>query len=367
MKYAVHVMGMDSSKYGGLERFNVALSKKLAENGIQSVFMYESYPESLEFVDDLTKTDASLLVSNSRKHPLKFCIDFVKTIIKYRPVVVHAHFTKARFYAIPLAWLLGVKRLFFTIHSGIDPKSQIKPWTRVWFGLANKMAKVIVVSDSIASVYVTNWPNAQVKRIYLGVSSPSADRDESRKHLGIPSGTVMLLTVANFNHIKGLDVLVRAIAFLVKQGRWNQNACLYILGQPEQDMRELKKMTDAMEIEDVVKMRGISNEVACYMAAADIYIQPSRSEGIGLALMEAASYSLPLIGSRVGGIPEVVRDGENGFLVQPEDEVQLAERIYDQMQDPHLRKRFGEKSFNVFEESFSIESGVRETFEYYCN
>ena len=360
-------MGMDSTKYGGLERFNVALSNKLEENGIRSVFIYESYPESQGFVDDLTKTSASLLVSNSRKHPLKFCIDFIKTIIEYRPVIVHAHFTKARFYAIPLAWLLGVKRLFFTIHSGMDPKCQIKPWTRTWFGLANKIARVIVVSDSIASVYTTNWPDAQVKRIYLGVSSPCADRDESRKHLGIPDRMLMLLTVANFNHIKGLDILVKAVALLVEQGRWDQDACLFIVGQPEQDMKELKKMIDEMGIEDVVKMQGISNEVACYMAAADFYIQPSRSEGIGLALMEAASYSLPLIGSRVGGIPEVVKDGENGFLVQPEDEVQLAERVYDLMQDSHMRKRFGEKSFTVFEESFSIQCGVRETFEYYCS
>lgn len=360
-------MGMDSSKYGGLERFNVALSNKLEENGIRSVFIYESYPESPMFVDDLTKTNALLLVSNSRKHPLKFCIDLIKTILKYRPVILHAHFTKARFYAIPLAWLLGVKRLFFTIHSGIDPKNQMKPWTRIWFGIANKMAKVIVVSESIASIYIRNWPDSKVKRIYLGVSPPCTGRDESRKHLGIPGGMVMLLTVANFNHIKGLDVLVKAIALLVKQGRWNQNACLYIVGQPEQDMKELKKMTYAMGIEDVVKMQGISNEVSFYMAASDFYIQPSRSEGIGLALMEAASYSLPLIGSRVGGIPEVVNDEENGFLVQPEDEVQLAEKVNDLLQDSHLRKRFGEKSFTIFEKSFSIESGVRETLEYYCS
>lgn len=112
-------------------------------------------------------------------------------------------------------------------------------------------------------------------------------------------------------------------------------------------------------------MIGVSNEVPAYMRSADIYIQPSRSEGIGLALMEAASASLPLVGTKVGGIPEVVRDGDNGILVESENAEMLAEAISKLLCDTELRQRLGANSLKIYKETFSVESGVRQTVDYY--
>lgn len=365
MKHVVHVMGMPSSKYGGIERFNVVLSQALWEKGFKSVFVYETYPESPQFVEDLHKSQAEVFVSNSRNHPLRFCMDFLRLIKKYHPDIVHAHFTKARFYAIPIAKANGVEKLFFTIHSRMDTKAQIKPLTRWWYQWANKKAKVIAVSEDISAMYNTNWPDAQVKRIYLGVTRMPCDRKKSRRFLEIPEHQMMLLTVANFNLIKGLDVLVKAVAQLKNQNKWCDEACLYIVGQPEQDKKELGEMIDSFGIGDEVKMVGISNEVSDYMASADLYLQPSRSEGLPLALMEAASFSLPLIGSRVGGIPEIIMEGCNGFVVEPENESQLADSITKMMFDFELREKCGANSLKVYQELFSVERGVKETLSYY--
>ena len=360
-------MGMESSKYGGMERFNVALAKKLQDSGYQSLFIYESYPSSADFVRDLTGSNATVYVSNSRKHPLRFCLDFIKIIAKYRPVIVHAHFTKALFYAVPLSRLMGVKRVFFTIHSRMDPKEKIKPLTRLWYWMANRMARIIAVSDNIAVTYKANWPSSLVKRIYLGVESPKYNRESSRRYLDIPEKQTVLLTVANFNHIKGLDILVKAVSLLVEQGRWGDDSFLYVVGQTERDIDELKSMIDSLGIGYYFRMMGISNEVPYFMAAADIYIQPSRSEGLPLAMMEAASYSLPLIGSDVGGIPEIIKDGENGILVPPEDEVRLADAILRITKDSDLRSRFSHHSCSLFKTLFSIENGVSQLFDYYCS
>lgn len=364
-KYAVHVMGMDSTKYGGIERFNVALSKALEDEGIQSVFVYESIPKSTLFVCDLEQTGAELLISDSRKHPLRFCLQFIRIINKYKPVIVHSHFTKARFYAIPIARLLGVHKLFFTIHSRMDPIVKIKFLTRLWYRMANRMAKVIVVSDDIALSYRTNWLDANVKRIYLGVSAPMSLREVSRVRLGIPDGQTVLLTIANFNYIKGLDVLSKAVALLKKEKKWGKNVCLYIVGQPQKDLDELSSINDSIGIGQDVKLIGISNDVSDYMSAADIYIQPSRSEGLPLALMEAASYSLPLIGSNVGGIPEIIKDRINGILASPEDERNLADAISELINDKGLRVVLGNNSFSIYRESFSIENSINQTLNYY--
>ena len=227
---------------------------------------------------------------------------------------MHAHFTKARFYAIPIAVLMGIKKIYFTIHSSLGVKTQIKLLTRLWYSWANSVSKVIVVSENIAVMYKSNWPNAQVRRIYLGVDHSPLDRNESRQLLGIPNQQLMLLTVANFNYIKGLDYLIKSIAYLKSKDMWLDKAHLYIVGQTEKDKQELNTLIKSLELEDDVTLVGISNCVAEFMASADLYIQPSRSEGLPLALMEASSFSLPLIGCNVGGIPEIIVDGYNGSI-----------------------------------------------------
>ena len=364
-KCVLSVMGMESSKYGGLEHFNVFLSQRLFQHGYRSVFVYESYPADQRFVDDLQESNARVVVSDARHHPIRFCIDFIKLLRKYRPTIVHAHFTKARFYAIPIARLFGIRKLFFTVHSSMDSLETIHPWTRIWYRFANRYAKVITVSNQIASTYLSNWPESTVKRIYLGVINPVYERSSSRRSLGIPEDCTMLLTIANFNYIKGLDVLIRAMARLKQNGGWNRDGKLFIVGQPEADLQELSALIHALDVGNEVVTVGISNRAAEYLASADIYIQPSRSEGTPLSLMEAASYSLPLIGSKVGGIPEVIRDGENGLLVAPEDDLQLMGAISTLLCNPEMRRRLGNASFITYQNTFTIEKGIKQTLDYY--
>lgn len=363
-KIVLHVMGMDSSKYGGIERFNVELSKALREKGFKGVFVYEEEPANHAFVDDLDVAGGEIVVLNSRKNKWRFCKGFVKLLRKYHPVLVHAHFTKARFYALPIAYLMGIKRLYFTIHSRMVPKNEIKIHTRLWYNWANKVAKVVAVSDDIASVCKTNWPKAEVRRIYLGVGQVGGNRTENRGRLGLTQDQAMLLTVSNFNHIKGLDVLCKAIKVLKTKGLM-EVACLYIVGQPETDKLELSSLINELGIGDSVKMEGVTNNVPVYLAAADVYVQASRSEGLPLALMEATSAALPLIGTKVGGIPEIVRDGDNGILVDSENAEMLAEAIAKLMRDETLRQQLGSNSLKIYKETFSVESGVRQTIDYY--
>ena len=358
------MMGMDSSKYGGFECFNVEMAKTLSARGYKGVFIYEEEPASHVFVDDMERAGGEIVILNSRRKPLRFCRELAKLLKKYHPIVVHAHFTKARFYAIPVARFLGFGKLFFTIHGEMVPTSQIKPHTRLWFNWANKVAKVIAVSDGIVSVYKSNWPDAEIRRIYMGVRQVEGDREQSRARFGIPKGKAMLLTVSNFNRIKGLDVLSKAVKILKDSGMMH-DACLYIVGQPEADKAELTTLVGELGIDECVKMEGISNEVPTYLMAADIYVQPSRSEGIGLALMEAASAALPLVGTKVGGIPEVVRDGTNGILVDSENPEMLADAIAKLLCDNGMRLRFGANSRKVYEQDFSVSSGVSQTIGYY--
>ena len=84
-----------------------------------------------------------------------------------------------------------------------------------------------------------------------------------------------------------------------------------------------------------------------------------------MALMEATSASLPIIGTRVGGIPEIVREGFNGLLVESENEQMLAEAMNKLLGDMQLRNTLAQHSSRIYHELFSVDNGVQQTIEYY--
>lgn len=363
-KNILHLMGMDSTKYGGIERYNVELSKQLYAKGYHSVFVFEEYPSVQQFVDDLLSTDAEFVVINSRTNVINFCKDIWRLYSKYDFCTVHAHFTKARFYALPLAALYGIRNRIYTIHSTIEPLSQIKLHTRLWYHLMNKMCRVVTVSKQIESVSKSNWPKSTIKTIYLGIEHKEIEREVARNEMSISNNTMIITTISNFNKIKGLDILCHAVKYLVDNHKMN-NVMVYIIGQPKSEMQELKMLIEQMSIDQYVKMEGIKNNVPTYLNATDIYVQSSRHEGLPLALMEATSVGLPIVASDVGGIPEVAQENRNAILVPAEDSKELAKALDKLISDSKLRIELGRQSLNVYQESFCLKQNVANLIKYY--
>lgn len=363
-KNILHLMGMDSTKFGGVERFNIELSRQLRAKGYHSVFVYEEYPCVQQFVDDLKETGAELYIFNSRKKVLKFCRDIWQLYKQYDFCTIHAHFTKARFYALPLAALYGIKNRMYTIHSTMEQLGEIKLHTRLWYWWMNKMCRIVAVSKQIEQVTKKNWSNAVVKAIYLGVDSIISDRKSARNELDISDDTIVVTTVSNFNKVKGLDILCYAIKYLVDTDTIG-NTIVYIVGQPEKDIIALKELVRQLSIESYIKMEGIKNNIPTYLNASDIYVQASRHEGLPLALMEATSVGLPIVASNVGGIPEIAKKNKNALLVPSENPKELAKALEKMIYDSKLRKKYGQQSMIVYEELFCLKQNASNLIEYY--
>lgn len=360
----LHVMGMDSTKYGGIERFNVELSRQLAEREYHSVFVYESMPVVPQFVEDLQKAGAELIVIKSRGNMLGFCKRFWQLLKQYNFCMMHAHFTKARFYAIPLALLCGIRNIVYTFHSTIGPVSSTKLHTRLWYYIFNKYCRIVAVSKDIEKVARKNWPDATVQNIYLGIASCLEDRNEARKALQIPDDSLMVMCTANFNHIKGLDILTKAIAKL-RDSNALDNVAFYIVGQPDKDREELQQLAHELNVASYMRLKGISNQISQYLNAADVYIQPSRNEGLPISLMEACSVGLPIVASRVGGIPEVAVDGRNAILFDVANVDACAAALRRIINNVDLRKKYGCESKNIFTEKFLVQNNVQKLIGFY--
>lgn len=133
------------------------------------------------------------------------------------------------------------------------------------------------------------------------------------------------------NHRKGVDVLLRA---MVRIRSDVPDAELFLIGN--RDNPEIERLSVDLGLDSCVHFEGYSSDPRSYMVSASVFVLPARAEGFGLVLTEARSCGVPIIASNVGGIPEALDGGRAGWLVEPDDEVELAKAIVAVLSDPEL-------------------------------
>jgi glycosyltransferase involved in cell wall biosynthesis len=160
---------------------------------------------------------------------------------------------------------------------------------------------------------------------------------------------------------KGIDVLLQALAVLGEQGI---RPHLLIAGDgPERPSLEAQAQTTGLSGQ--VRFLGRRTDAADLLAACDVFVLPSRREGLGVAALEAMAAGRPVVASAVGGLREVVVDGRTGLLVRPDDAVALAEAIAHLLRDEQLRWRLGSCGPQRVGEGFLAEQMVSSYVQLY--
>ena len=189
--------------------------------------------------------------------------------------------------------------------------------------------------------------------------------DDLRRKFGIVQGDKVILTVSRLVEEKGHIYLIRAAEKVIKIF---PNVKFLIVGWgPLKE--ELEKEIQSVKTRSPAGDRVLSapiilvgrRDIAEVLPLADVYVEPALSVDIGIASMEAMAHGLPIISTNVGEMPVFVKDGENGFLVPPQDSNVLAEKILALLKNDDLRKKMGEKSKERVKE-FSI-AGYMKKFE----
>jgi glycosyltransferase involved in cell wall biosynthesis len=122
------------------------------------------------------------------------------------------------------------------------------------------------------------------------------------------------------------------------------------------DEESLKQMSTNLGLDAHVRFRGRMDDVSGALRSSDIYVQPSLNEGLPNSLLEAMASALPVVVTRVGGMPDVVADGIEGFVVSPGDADELAQAIGKLLENEKLRRKMGAKACAKIQREFSIES-----------
>ena len=187
-----------------------------------------------------------------------------------------------------------------------------------------------------------------------------------KKTLDIPKGVVVLTTIGFNIRIKGFDILVKSIQSLMDSNRLKNDIIVLVIGISEnsEDSNRLRQLIAEAGLNRKIMSLGIRNDINDILNISDIYLQPSRTEGLSLSIMEALNYSLPVIGTRVGGIPEIVHEGENGYLFEKENVEELADRIEILVNNREVREMMGRKS-KVISSRFTLADGVEKLASIY--
>jgi glycosyltransferase involved in cell wall biosynthesis len=184
----------------------------------------------------------------------------------------------------------------------------------------------------------------------------SIDKGAKRRELGIPEDAVLLLSVGELNQNKNHETVIRAIA--------DMNVYYVIAGTGE-SQQYLESLIDTHNLQDRVKLLGFRNDVKELYEASDIFVFPSFREGLSVAVMESMASGLPCVISRIRGNVDLIEDGVNGFLCDPRNALEFAEKIALLANNAELREKMGRTNRMVIQQ-FSTDIVIQKMQDIYA-
>lgn len=186
----------------------------------------------------------------------------------------------------------------------------------------------------------------------LPPETPSVNLKDIRRDIGIPPDALLCVLLGRFVWAKGFDDFVSAFAKVAAQV---DNAFAVIVGQGE--LRDkVAAQIDSLGLSDRILLPGYLPHAAVMniLAASDLYVMSSRTEGIPFALLEAAAFGLPIVSTRCGGVPEVVTDGESALLVPIGDVSALGDTMLALLTNPPQAQRLGKNARAVIAKNYAL-------------
>ncbi|MBW8010461.1 MAG: glycosyltransferase family 4 protein [Chloroflexi bacterium] len=360
------------------------LGTQMALGGAQTVqltqadwFHKQSYPVTVAFFYDKEgfenrwKSDFDFRVINLKgwtiegkkfSNYLRLIISLfrlLRLILKNKFDIVETFGIDSNIFGIPIAFICGVKNRIGTHHgyTGITTQSRLKLHSLI---INSKLTTyLITVSDALKTQVINNENISahKVKVIKNGIqlfseyeNSP-VSMEAVRASLNISRDEHVVLSVGRLVIEKGFQFLIEAIPQVLEVF---PNTVFIIVGGGH--MKDTLNITaQKLGIEKSLRLIGKREDIRNILQSSDIFVLPSLSEGLSIAIMEAMNVGLPVIASRVGGIPEIIQHETNGFLISPKSSDAIADSIIDLLKNDAVRKRMGQAAKVHIKKNFTLE------------
>ncbi|HYC83380.1 MAG TPA: glycosyltransferase, partial [Candidatus Paceibacterota bacterium] len=305
---------------------------------------------------------------------LKSLLALVKILRQEKPDVIHLNSTKIGGLGSVAGRLASVPKIIYTAHgwASNEDRTPIKKIVMMFFEWLTALLcdRVITVAGREFD-QAKGWPGIKRKlsRIYNGIGPVSfLTRDEARPGLckKNPSLTehqsnIWIGSVAELHPNKGLDILIEAVHDIAIT---HAGFSVVLIGDGE-EFNALEKIIRERNLSSVVHLLGRVDNARDYLKAFDIFALPSRKEGFPYALLEAGAAGLPVVTTKVGGIPEIITDQETGILIEPKNKEALAEALLSLLTDSKLRDKLGSGLQQKVQREFALETMISQTRQLY--
>jgi len=303
-------------------------------------------------------------------HPLKDLLALfgLSSFLRKKPYhIVHTHNSKAGFIGRLAAKLAGIPIIVHTVH-GFSFHDQEPLWRQILLLNLERLAshwcdKMIFISQPLI-----NWAlrervvgEHKIVKVYSGIEldhfrpATKNRKNRIRKKWNLSEGEAVVGIVSKLWEGKGHVILIKAFSEILKK---RKNARLVIVGEGYLHDKLLEVVME-QGLKDAVLFTGFQMDVSEIIAAFDVAVLPSFFEGMGRVLIEAMAMEKPVVATRVGGIPDIVKQGVNGFLVNAGNVRELAEAIEKLLADKSLARKMGKAGRIRIKEQFNSDSMVQ--------
>ena len=343
---------------GGLERVVQGLTMGQVERGhrVRAVAVVEAGAEVEPFVAPMRDAGVEVVVEEMGARAYLREVAWVRGRLKrWRPDVLHTHGYRSDLLHGWMARRLGIATVS-TLHgsSRMGGASQLFEWIQEW-ALGGFDGVVAVSEPLVDDLEAKGVPRERIHMVPNAWTPPSdpLDRPEAREVLQVAGDQVVLGWVGRLIPVKGCDVFVEALARLPGDG-WVAR----VVGDgPERQALEAR--SHELGLEDRLRFLGAIPDAARLFAGVDLFALSSRSEGTPMVLLEAMGVGVPVVATRVGGVPGVLRAPSEGWLVPPEDPDALAEALGEAVTGGFLRTERGEAGRRRIAEEYSFSIWIR--------
>lgn len=321
--------------------------------------------------DPRPKIVPSLGRSVSPAHDLRAFVDVARIARAFRPDIVHTHLSKAGFVGRLAGRLVGARVLVHTFHGSVFHGYFAAPVARAYLWVERALAQVTTAIVAVTErqrrelIALRIAPAHKVVEIPLGLDLDpflhGPERRAARSVLGVPDAAPVVAFVGRLVPIKDVPTFLRAVALL----RWRLPGLIALVVGDGKLRAQLRVLATELGLDDSCRFLGWRADIESVYAAADVVALPSRNEGSPVSLIEALASARPVVATAVGGVPDLVRDHENGLLVPPADSATLAAALEELLKEPARRERYGQAGREMVRARFHLSRLVTDTERLY--
>jgi glycosyltransferase involved in cell wall biosynthesis len=232
-------------------------------------------------------------------------------------------------------------------------------WVDVW--ISNSYAGKEI------SIKREKFPADKIEVIHNGIDLskykriPDDDIGRLKKHYGIKDNDMVIGEVANLRSMKGHVDIINAIPTLIEK---HKNVKFFFAGEDASN-GEIARYAEEKNVDKYIIFAGFCNNIPEILSLFDIFILPSLWEGLPTAIIEAMAMGLPIISTKVGGIPELIDNAKNGILIEPKSPQQIASAILYLLENKDLAKSMGERNIARAWQNHDIKQKARDDEKIY--